>query len=73
MVQTTNTFVFWSFSSCVSMTLFYHQYEVMQKLTVRFSDKEYQDLTRLSQKAERSLNDLIREAIRQYMEKETKG
>ncbi len=45
----------------------------MQKLTVRFSDKEYQDLTQISQKTERSLNDLVREAVRQYVEKETKG
>ncbi len=45
----------------------------MQKLTVRFSDKEYQDLARLSQKTERSLNDLVRESVRQYTEKETKG
>jgi len=36
------------------MTLLYHQNKVMQKLTVRFSDKEYQDLARLSQKTERS-------------------
>ena len=45
----------------------------MQKLTVRFSDKEHQDLTNLSHKTERSLNDLIREAVRQFVEKETKG
>ncbi|WP_442994328.1 ribbon-helix-helix protein, CopG family [Scytonema sp. PRP1] len=43
----------------------------MQKLTVRFSDKEHQDLTKLSEKTERSLNDLIREAVRQYTERET--
>ncbi|WP_414581257.1 ribbon-helix-helix protein, CopG family [Scytonema sp. PCC 10023] len=43
----------------------------MQKLTVRFSDKEHQDLTKLSQNTERSLNDLIREAVRQYIERET--
>ncbi|MFB2767887.1 ribbon-helix-helix protein, CopG family [Pelatocladus sp. BLCC-F211] len=45
----------------------------MQKLTVRFSDKEHQDLTKLSQKTERSLNDLVREAVRQYIERETAG
>jgi predicted transcriptional regulator len=45
----------------------------MQKLTVRFSDKEYQDLSKISQKTERSFNELVREAVRQYIEKETKG
>jgi predicted transcriptional regulator len=45
----------------------------MQQRTVRFSDQEHQDLTKLSLKTERSLNDLIREAIRQYVERETKG
>lgn len=48
-----------------------HQYGVMQKLTVRFLDKEHQDLTKLSQKTERSLNDLVREAVRQYIVRET--
>jgi predicted transcriptional regulator len=45
----------------------------MQKLTVRFSDKEYQELTKLSQEMERSLNELVRESVRQYVQRETKG
>ena len=38
----------------------------MQRLNVRLSDKEYEDLVKLSKLTERSMNDLVREAIRQY-------
>jgi predicted transcriptional regulator len=37
------------------------------------SDKEYEDLKKISAQTERSINDLIREAIREFVEKETKG
>jgi predicted HicB family RNase H-like nuclease len=40
----------------------------MQKLTVRFSGSEHQGLVKLSKKEERSLNDLVREAVRKYLE-----
>jgi predicted HicB family RNase H-like nuclease len=45
----------------------------MKKLTVRFADKEYEDLSMLAQHKERSLNDLVREAVRQYVQRETTG
>jgi predicted transcriptional regulator len=37
------------------------------------SDKEYEDLKKISAQTERSINDLIREAIREFVERETKG
>ncbi|WP_414584647.1 ribbon-helix-helix protein, CopG family [Scytonema sp. PCC 10023] len=37
------------------------------------SDKEYEELKKISAQTERSINDLIREAIREFVEKETKG
>lgn len=40
----------------------------MQKLTVRFSDREHEGLTRLAQQTERSMNDLVREAVREYLD-----
>lgn len=39
------------------------------KLTVRFSDAEYGALAKLAKQAERSMNDLIREAMREYLER----
>jgi predicted transcriptional regulator len=45
----------------------------MKKLTVRFADQEYEGLSQLAQNKERSLNDLVREAVRQYIERETKS
>ncbi|MBW4585218.1 ribbon-helix-helix protein, CopG family [Aetokthonos hydrillicola Thurmond2011] len=40
----------------------------MQRLSTRLSDKEYEDLVKLSQQTERSLNDLVREAIRKFIQ-----
>lgn len=47
----------------------------MQRYNLRLSDKEYEALKKLSAQNERSINELIREAIRQYaqVEKETTG
>lgn len=45
----------------------------MQRLNIRLSDKEYENLVKLSKLTERSMNDLVREAIRQYTVKETEG
>ncbi|WP_445214834.1 ribbon-helix-helix protein, CopG family [Brasilonema sp. UFV-L1] len=45
----------------------------MQRYNLRLSDKEYEDLKKISVSTERSINDLIREAIREYIERETKG
>ncbi|NMG07421.1 CopG family transcriptional regulator [Brasilonema sp. UFV-L1] len=46
---------------------------MMQRYNLRLSDKEYEDLKKISVSTERSINDLIREAIREYIERETKG
>ncbi|BAZ20856.1 hypothetical protein NIES4073_25670 [Kalymmatonema gypsitolerans NIES-4073] len=43
----------------------------MQRYNLRLSDKEYEQLKKISTQTERSINDLIREAIRMYVEKET--
>jgi predicted DNA-binding protein len=43
----------------------------MQRYNLRLSDKEYEDLKKMSAQTERSINDLIREAIRGFVEKET--
>ncbi|MBO3462059.1 CopG family transcriptional regulator [Aetokthonos hydrillicola Thurmond2011] len=40
----------------------------MKRLSVRFSDKEYEDLVKLSHQTERSLNDLVRESTRQLVQ-----
>lgn len=47
----------------------------MQRYNLRLSDKEYEALKQLSEQTERSINELIREAIRKYVEveKETTG
>jgi predicted DNA-binding protein len=47
----------------------------MQRYNLRLSDKEYAALKNLSAQTERSINELIREAIRQYFggEKGTEG
>ncbi len=45
----------------------------MQRYNLRLSDKEYEELKKISAQTERSINDLIREAIREFVEKETKG
>ncbi len=43
----------------------------MQRYNLRLSDKEYEELKKISAQTERSINDLIREAIREFVEKET--
>lgn len=40
----------------------------MKRVSVRFADKEHELLVNLSEQVERSINDLIREAVRKYME-----
>jgi predicted HicB family RNase H-like nuclease len=45
----------------------------MKRVSVRFADKEHEDLALLSEEKERSLNDLIREAVRQYLAANTRG
>ena len=45
----------------------------MQRYNLRLSDKEYEDLKKISAQTEISINDLIREAIREFVERETKG
>jgi predicted DNA-binding protein len=45
----------------------------MERYNLRLSDKEYEDLKKMSAQTERSINDLIREAIREFVERETKG
>ncbi len=40
----------------------------MMRVSLRLSDKEYEDLAKLSKMTERSLNELIRQAIRQFIE-----
>ncbi|WP_083630294.1 ribbon-helix-helix protein, CopG family [Scytonema sp. HK-05] len=44
----------------------------MSRFSARFSKEEYEELVKLSKQKERSINELIREAVRQYIEKETK-
>ncbi|HAZ47627.1 MAG TPA: CopG family transcriptional regulator [Cyanobacteria bacterium UBA11369] len=39
----------------------------MKALNVRFSDKEHENLKETSQRLERSINDLVREAVREYL------
>jgi len=39
----------------------------MKALNVRFSDKEHKDLQQASQQLERSINELVREAVREYL------
>jgi predicted DNA-binding protein len=41
----------------------------MKRIFVRFADKEYEDLVKLSKQLERSMNVLIREAVRQCLER----
>ncbi|WP_414589492.1 ribbon-helix-helix protein, CopG family [Scytonema sp. PCC 10023] len=51
-------------------------YGIIERYNLRLSDKEYKDIKNMSALTERSINDLIREAIREYVEKkerETKG
>ncbi|MCY7277365.1 MAG: ribbon-helix-helix protein, CopG family [Phormidesmis sp. CAN_BIN44] len=43
----------------------------MKRVSVRFADKEHEDLANLSKQLERSLNDLIRESVRQYIENQS--
>lgn len=45
----------------------------MKRISVRFADKEYEDLVKLGSQLERSLNDLIREAVRQHVKGNTRG
>ncbi|WP_442936849.1 ribbon-helix-helix protein, CopG family [Nostoc sp.] len=44
----------------------------MSRFSARFSKEEYEELVQLSKKKERSINDLIREAVRQYVEQSNK-
>ncbi|BAZ20099.1 hypothetical protein NIES4073_09750 [Kalymmatonema gypsitolerans NIES-4073] len=39
----------------------------MKALNIRFSDKEHKDLQETSQRLERSINDLVREAVREHL------
>ena len=39
----------------------------MKALNIRFSDKEHKDLQEMSQHLERSINDLVREAVREHL------
>ena len=39
----------------------------MKALNIRFSDKEHEDLQKASQQSERSINELVREAVREYL------
>ena len=39
----------------------------MKALNVRFSDKEHKDLQQASQQLERSINELVRGAVREYL------
>jgi len=41
----------------------------MQRYNLRLSDEEYQDLKKKSAQTERSINELIREAIRDWLVK----
>lgn len=41
----------------------------MQRFSLRISDEEYNSLKKHSEKKERSVNELIREAIREYLKK----
>ncbi len=43
----------------------------MSRFSARFSKEEYESLAKLSKQKERSINELIREAVRQYVERET--
>ncbi len=45
----------------------------MGRFSARFSKEEYEELVRLSKRKQRSMNHLITEAVRQYIERETKG
>ncbi|NJR48903.1 MAG: ribbon-helix-helix protein, CopG family [Leptolyngbyaceae cyanobacterium CSU_1_3] len=45
----------------------------MKRISVRFADKEHEDLEKLSQQLERSMNDLIREAVRKYVQSQSSG
>jgi len=40
----------------------------MKRISIRFADKEHDELSALSKEMERSINDLVREAVRQYIE-----
>ena len=41
----------------------------MKALNIRFSDKEHKGLQHRSQQEERSINELVREAVRSYLSK----
>jgi hypothetical protein len=47
-----------------NMIAYRMQSEGMKQITVRCSDQEYEQLVKYCQKAERSLNDVLRELIR---------
>ncbi len=39
----------------------------MKAVSIRFADTEHEDLAKLSSQVERSINDIVREAVRQYI------
>lgn len=41
----------------------------MKALNIRFADSEHKELQMWSQKLERSINELVREAVREYLSK----
>ena len=43
----------------------------MKRVSVRFADKEHQDLAVLAQNEGRSINDLVREAVRLHIQNQT--
>ena len=47
----------------------------MQNYNLRLSDKEYKEgiLKKISSEAQRSINDLIREAVRDFIKKQDKS
>lgn len=40
----------------------------MKQVSVRFADSEHRGLSVLSEQLEHSINDLVREAVREYLE-----
>lgn len=41
----------------------------MKALNIRFADQEHEELQKWSKKLERSINELVREAVREYLSK----
>ncbi len=57
---------------CYDATITHRWYQ-MKRVSVRFADKEHEDLVFLSKQTERSINELVREAVRKYVEVNTGG